>query len=65
MLVYQIPVLMVEFATKFHQASNASAQQAGVDQRVLLVGTAWFQMYYDLYVHMKQTDYANAPLRCL
>ncbi|KAL8168861.1 UNVERIFIED_CONTAM: hypothetical protein K2H54_020804 [Gekko kuhli] len=37
MLVYQILVLTVEPAMKFHQDSNASVQRDGVDQRVLLV----------------------------
>lgn len=39
MLVYQILVLMVEAAMKFHRASNAIVHQGGADQRVLLVGT--------------------------
>lgn len=38
MLVYLIPVLMVEFVTKFRQASSVTARRGGVDQRVLLVG---------------------------
>lgn len=38
MLVYLIPVLMVEFVMKFHQASSVTAHRGGVDQHVLLVG---------------------------
>lgn len=38
MLVYLIPVLMVEFVMKFRQASSVTARRGGVDQRVLLVG---------------------------
>ncbi|KAF4792541.1 Protein jagged-2 [Turdus rufiventris] len=37
MLVYLIPVLMVEFVTKFHRASSVTAHRGGVDQHVLLV----------------------------
>lgn len=37
MLVYLIPVLMVEFVTRFHQASSVTAHQGGVDQHVLLI----------------------------
>ena len=36
--MYLIHVLMVEFVTKFHQASSVTARQGGVDQHVLLVG---------------------------
>lgn len=36
--MYLIPVLMVEFVTKFHRASSVTAHQGGVDQHVLLVG---------------------------
>lgn len=39
MLVYLIPVLMVELVTKFHQASSVTAHQGGVDQHVLLILT--------------------------
>lgn len=35
--MYLIPVLMVEFVMKFHQASSVTAHQGGVDQHVLLV----------------------------
>lgn len=38
MLVYLIPVLMVEFVMKFRQASSVTAHQGGVDQHVPLVG---------------------------
>lgn len=38
----QILALMVAHAMKFHQDSSASARQDGLDQHVLLVGTAWF-----------------------
>lgn len=36
--MYLIPVLMVEFVTKFRQASSVTARRGGVDQHVLLVG---------------------------
>lgn len=36
--MYLIPALMVEFVTKFHQASSVTAHRGGADQHALLVG---------------------------